>query len=118
LIDSGAYTPFNAPVANNNGQPFLRPSNPMGMSNNGFGMNPMQQNQPYGGMKRPSQPLNDGSDVSKRARPDTESWGAMGGDGRNNNPTYGYQQQTNTGAPWYQDQSYASSQQQSSYSWN
>lgn len=89
----------------------------MGMSNAGFGMNPMQQNQPYGGMKRPSQLMNDGPNVSKRPRPDTGSWGAMGGDGRTN-PSYGYQQQANTGAPWYQDQSYASSQQQSSYSWN
>ena len=77
----------------------------------------MQQNQPYGGMKRSSQLMNDGPNMSKRPRPDTGSWGAMGGDGRTN-PSYGYQQQTNTGAPWYQDQSYASSQQQSGYSWN
>ncbi len=88
----------------------------MGMGNSGFGMNPMQQNQQYGGMKRPPNQMNDGN-MSKRSRPDTGSWGAMGGDGSDNSNT-GPQQQQNAGGNWYQDQGYNSSQQQSSYSWN
>ena len=114
----GGFGAFNGPPQNNhnNNQQFGRPSNPMGMGNSGFGMNPMQQNQPYGGMKRPPNQMNDGNNISKRSRPDTGSWGAMGGDGidnSNNGP-----QQTNAGGNWYQDQGYNNSQQQSSYSWN
>ncbi|CAF1277687.1 unnamed protein product, partial [Adineta ricciae] len=72
----GNFGAFSGPISNNN-QSFGRSSNQMGMGNNGFGMNPMQQNQPYGGMKRPPNQMNDGN-MSKRSRPDTGSWGAMG----------------------------------------
>lgn len=89
----------------------------MGMGNNsGFGMNPMQQNQQYGGMKRPPSQMNDGN-MSKRSRPDMGSWGAMGGDGSDNS-SHGSQQQSSVAGNWYQDQGYNNSQQQSSYSWN
>ena len=84
------------------------------MVNSGFGMNPMQQNQSYGGMKRPPNQMNDGN-MSKRSRPNTGSWGTMGGDGltnSNNGP------QHNASGNWYQDQAYSNTQQQSSYSWN
>lgn len=91
----------------------------MGMNNNNnnnFGMNnSMQQNRPYGGMKRPANQMNDGM-MAKRGRPDTGSWGSMGGDGPNT-MNKGGQQQQNTRGNWYQDQGY-NSQQQSSYSWN
>ncbi|CAF3752112.1 unnamed protein product [Adineta steineri] len=108
----GGFGAFSGPSSNNN-QSFGRPSNQMGMSNNGFGMNSMQQNQQYGGMKRPPNQMNDGN-ISKRSRPDTGSWGAMGGDGSDNSNN-GPQQQQNTGGNWYQDQGYNSSQQQSRY---
>ncbi|CAF2775215.1 unnamed protein product [Rotaria sp. Silwood2] len=113
--NQGGFGAFNGPSQNSN-QSFGRPSNQMGMGNSGFGMNPMQQNQSYGGMKRPPNQMNDGN-MSKRSRPDTGSWGAMGGDG-NDNSNNGPQQQQNAGGNWYQDQGYNSSQQQSSYSWN
>jgi hypothetical protein len=80
----------------------------MGMNNSGFGMNSMQQNQQYGGIKRPPNQMDD-NNISKRSRPNTGSWGSMGSDG--------FQQQ-NTGGNWYQDQGYNNSQQQSNYSWN
>jgi len=84
----------------------------MGMNNSGFGTHSMQQ---YGGIKRPSNQMNDGN-MSKRPRPNnTGSWGSMGGDNSNNS---GLQQQRNAGGNWYQDQGYNNSQQQSSYSWN
>ncbi len=89
----------------------------MGMGNSGFGMNSIQQNQQYGGMKRPPNQMNDGN-MSKRSRPDTGSWGAMGGDGSDNTNNGPQQQHNNAGGNWYQDQGYNSSQQQSSYSWN
>jgi len=89
---------FNGPPQNNNNAQFGR-----------MGMNPMQQNQQYGGMKRPSNQMND-NNMSKRSRPDTGSWGSMGGDGNNGS------QQQNAGNNWYQG--YNNSQQQSSYSWN
>ncbi|CAF3510569.1 unnamed protein product [Rotaria socialis] len=99
---------FNGPPQNNNGR--------MGMNNSGFGMNSMQQNRPYGGgMKRPANQMNDGM-MAKRGRPDTGSWGSMGGDGSNNMNKGGPQQQ-NARGNWYQDQGY-NSQQQSNYSWN
>ncbi|CAF2803776.1 unnamed protein product [Rotaria sp. Silwood2] len=109
----GDFGAFNGPPQNNNNAPYGR----MGMNNSGFGMNPMQQNRQYGGMKRPSNQMNDGM-MSKRGRPDTGSWGSMGGDGNDgsNNMNKGGSQQ-NTRGNWYQDQGY-NSQQQSSYSWN
>ncbi|UJR09849.1 hypothetical protein I4U23_014073 [Adineta vaga] len=113
--NQGGFGAFSGPPSNNN-QSFGRSSNQMGMSNSGFGMNSMQQNQPYGGMKRPPNQMNDGN-MSKRSRPDTGSWGAMGGDGSDNSNS-GPQQQQNAGGNWYQDQGYNNSQQQSSYSWN
>jgi len=73
-----------------------------------MGMNSMQQNQQYGGMKRPPNQMND-SNMSKRSRPDLGSWGSMSGDGS---------QQQNAGGNWYQNQGYNNSQQQSNYSWN
>jgi hypothetical protein len=88
----------------------------MGMNNSGFGMNSMQQNQQYGGMKRPPNQMND-NNMSKRPRPDTGSWGSMGGDGNDGSNNSGSQQQ-NPGGNWYQDQDYNNSQQRSSYSWN
>jgi hypothetical protein len=71
-------------------------------------MNSMQQTQPYRGMKRPPNQMND-SNMSKRSRPDKGSWGSMNGDGS---------QQQNAGGNWYQNQGYNNSQQQSNYSWN
>ena len=126
-ILSGGFGAFSGPPPppppqqqqqqqNNNNQSYGRPSNHMGMGNSGFGMNPMQQNQSYGGMKRPSNQMNDGN-MSKRSRLDMGSWGVMGGDG-NDISNNGPQQQTNMTGNWYQDPSYPSSQQQSSYSWN
>ncbi|CAF3878664.1 unnamed protein product [Rotaria sordida] len=114
--NQGGFGAFNGPPQNNNPS-FGRQSNQMGMSNSGFGMNPMQQNQSYGGMKRPPNQMNDGN-MTKRSRPDTGSWGAMGGDGNDNSNNGPQQQQQNAGGNWYQDQGYNSSQQQSSYSWN
>ncbi|CAF3040265.1 unnamed protein product [Rotaria socialis] len=119
----GDFGAFNSPSQNNNNnnnnnnQSFGRPSNQMGMGNSGFGMNQMHQNQSYGGMKRPPNQMNDGN-MSKRSRPDTGSWGAMGGDSNDNSNSGPQQQQQNAGGNWYQDQGYSSSQQQSSYSWN
>lgn len=80
----------------------------MDMNNSGFGMNFMQQNQQYGGMKRPPNPMND-NNMSKRPRPDTGSWGSMNNGGS---------QQQNSSGNWYQNQGYNNSQQQSNYSWN
>ena len=81
------------------------------MVNSSFGMNPMQQNQSYGSMKRPPNQMNDGN-MPKQSRPDTESWGAVDDDGlanSNNGPQQ--QQQHNAGGNWYQDQGYNNSQQ-------
>ncbi|CAF0922874.1 unnamed protein product [Rotaria sp. Silwood1] len=111
--NQGDFGAFSGPPQNNNSAQYGR----MGMNNSGFGMNPMQQNRQYGGMKRPSNQMNDGM-TSKRGRPNTGSWGSMGGDGNDgpNNMNKGGSQQ-NARGNWYQDQGY-NSQQQSSYSWN
>ncbi|CAF0784046.1 unnamed protein product [Rotaria sordida] len=97
--NQGDFGAFNGPPQNNNAQ-YGR----MGMNNSGFGMNPMQQNRQYGGMKRPGNQMNDNM-MSKRGRPDTGSWGSMGGDGNDgpNNMNKGGSQQ-NTRGNWYQDQ--------------
>lgn len=114
---SGGFGAFNGPPQNNNNSQYGR----MNMNNSGYGMNQMQQNRPYGGgMKRPTNAMNDNM-MSKRPRPDTGSWGSMGGnsnDGQNNmNKGNLPQQQNNNRGNWYQDQGY-NSQQQSNYSWN
>ena len=114
----------SAPNNNNNNPPFNRPPNQMGMNSNNFGMNSMPSNQQYGGMKRPPNQMNDDNNMSKRARPDTGSWGSMSMDG-SNNANYQHQhqhqqhgsQQPHNGGNWYQDQGYNSSQ-QANYSWN
>jgi hypothetical protein len=95
-------------------QPYGRQANPMGMNNHGFGLNPMQQNQPYGGMKHPSNQTHNGN-MSKRSRPNSGSWDMMGGNGSHHFNHDGLQQQKYTGGHCYQDQSYNSSQQSSIY---
>ena len=108
----GNFGAFDGSQQSNQHGSFGRPPNQMNSGYNNFSMNSMPPaNQQFGGMKRPSNPMNDGN-MTKRARPDTGSWGAMGGDGNN-----GAQQQ-HAGGNWYQDQGYSSSQQQSNYSWN
>ena len=109
LAGFGAFSGPPQNNTNNNNAQFGR----MGSNNSGFGMNPMQQNQQYGGIKRPPNQMND-TNMAKRSRPDTGSWGPFGGNGNNNNGP----SQQNSGGNWYQDQGYNNTQQQSNYSWN